>query len=79
MCDDWDLVSRCVKALASNIRVPAFCKMRVHADVEKTLRFALMLQESGCQLLVVHGRTREQERSGMASWEQIKRYATLEA
>lgn len=73
MCDDWKLVARCVSALSTNLSIPVFCKMRVQTEVEKTIQFALMLQENGCKLLTVHGRTREQERKGNANWEQIRR------
>jgi tRNA-dihydrouridine synthase 1 len=73
--DDWSLIEEIVKTLSSNIKVPVFCKIRVFECVEMTVSYAKMIENAGCKLLAVHGRTREQKgiNSGLASWEHIRR------
>ena len=39
--------------------MPVSCKMRLSDSVEETVAFARMLEDSGCQLLSVHGRTKD--------------------
>ncbi|XP_054616598.1 tRNA-dihydrouridine(16/17) synthase [NAD(P)(+)]-like isoform X3 [Dunckerocampus dactyliophorus] len=80
-CDAIDLNLGCPQMIAKRVRlaneklsVPITCKIRVFEDVEKTVRYARMLEEAGCQLLTVHGRTKDQKGAltGVASWEHIK-------
>lgn len=73
--DEWELIETIVKTLNTNLTIPVTCKIRIFPDVEKTLRYAKMLQNAGCKMLTVHGRTREQRGSatGLADWEQIRR------
>ncbi|CAG9783778.1 unnamed protein product [Diatraea saccharalis] len=72
--DDWKLLQDIVKTMSQAVSVPITCKVRIFDDVEKSVQYALMLQEAGCKLLTVHGRTREQKGplTGIASWEHIK-------
>jgi len=75
LMEEWDLIEKIVKTLHENLSVPVTCKIRVFPDMEKTLRYAKMLENAGCQMLTVHARYREQKghNTGLANWEYIKR------
>ena len=54
--------------------MPVTCKIRVFPELEKTLAYARMLEQAGCSVLAVHGRTREQKQAKAvrADWNIIK-------
>ncbi|XP_030444110.2 uncharacterized protein LOC115666539 [Syzygium oleosum] len=74
LMDNLPLVKSLVQKLALNLNVPVSCKIRVFPKLEDTLNYARMLEEAGCSLLAVHGRTRD-EKDGKkirADWLAIK-------
>ncbi|KAJ2952716.1 hypothetical protein O0L34_g7059 [Tuta absoluta] len=72
--DEWDLLKNIIGAMSKAVSIPITCKVRIFESVEKSVEYALMLQNAGCRLLTVHGRTREQKGplTGIANWEYIK-------
>lgn len=74
LMDKLPLVKSLVEKLALNLNVPVSCKIRVFPDLQDTLKYAKMLEDAGCALLAVHGRTRD-EKDGKkirADWKAIR-------
>jgi tRNA-dihydrouridine synthase 1 len=70
----WPLLYAMVRKLYENLKVPVFCKIRLLPSLDDTLQLARLLQDAGCQLLTVHGRTRDNK--GLyctpADWDAIR-------
>lgn len=86
--DQPELVYSIVNAMHQNLKVPVTCKIRLNPDpdrtssIEKTIDFALKLQANGCQVLTVHGRTRNMKgpTAPHADWlaiREIKRHLNI--
>lgn len=74
LMDDLSLIETMVTRLATNLTTPVSCKIRIFPDLDETLDYARMLEDAGCSLLAVHGRTRDQKdgRATRADWDAIK-------
>ncbi|KYQ91275.1 tRNA-dihydrouridine synthase 1-like protein [Tieghemostelium lacteum] len=75
LLDKPHIILPIVRALHQNIKVPIFCKIRLLPNLDDTIKLAKDLQDAGCQLLTVHGRTKEQKGqfAGVANWDAIAR------
>ncbi|CAJ1942877.1 unnamed protein product [Sphenostylis stenocarpa] len=74
LMDNLPLVKSLVEKLAVNLQVPVSCKIRLFPNLEDTLKYARMLEEAGCMLLAVHGRTRDEKdgKKFRADWKAIR-------
>jgi CxxC motif-containing protein (DUF1111 family) len=48
--DEWDLLHSIVSTLSQNLKVPVECKIRLHADPERSLAYAKMFESAGCSV-----------------------------
>ena len=71
--DNLPLVKAIVEKLASNLQVPVSCKIRIFPNLQDTINYARMLEDAGCSLLAVHGRTRDEKdgKKFRANWSAI--------
>ncbi|KAL5819671.1 hypothetical protein ACOSQ4_023513 [Xanthoceras sorbifolium] len=74
LMDKLPLVKSLVEKLATNLHVPVSCKIRVFPNLQDTLSYAKMLEDAGCSLLAVHGRTRDEKdgKKFRADWNAIR-------
>ena len=73
MLKDEALVARVLKAVVTAVEVPVTLKIRTGWDEQSknVERIARIAEESGIQMLTVHGRTRAQMFHGHANWQDI--------
>lgn len=74
LMEEPELIHAMIRKLHENLKVPVTCKIRVFPELDKTIEYAKGIQAAGCQMLGVHGRTREQKghKTGLANWDYIK-------
>eukprot|EP01088_Endostelium_zonatum_P007021 TRINITY_DN19172_c0_g1_i1.p1 TRINITY_DN19172_c0_g1~~TRINITY_DN19172_c0_g1_i1.p1 ORF type:complete len:395 (-),score=74.07 TRINITY_DN19172_c0_g1_i1:21-1205(-) len=75
LMENIELIESLVSILHQNLKVPVCCKIRVFDDEEKTIHYAKRIEAAGCQLLTVHGRTRNNKgrESTPADWKIISK------
>ncbi len=68
-----DLAAKIVNSVTNAVKIPVTVKTRLGWSKEQSdpIDFALRLEESGAQMITLHGRTRNQGFSGKANWEAI--------
>ncbi|KAA0147556.1 hypothetical protein FNF29_07301 [Cafeteria roenbergensis] len=71
--DDADTAVAVVQALSAAVRLPVTCKIRVLPSIADTVRLARRMVAAGCQVLTVHGRTRQEKGPATANcdWDSI--------
>eukprot|EP00698_Gefionella_okellyi_P023621 TRINITY_DN8118_c0_g1_i1.p1 TRINITY_DN8118_c0_g1~~TRINITY_DN8118_c0_g1_i1.p1 ORF type:complete len:358 (+),score=44.15 TRINITY_DN8118_c0_g1_i1:128-1201(+) len=74
LMEEPDLICSMVDILHKNLAVPVTCKIRRFATLPETLAYARRIEAAGCQMLGVHGRTRDMkgQLTGLADWNVIK-------
>ncbi|CAL9168101.1 unnamed protein product [Musa hybrid cultivar] len=74
LMDNLPLIKALVQKLSQNLQVPVSCKIRIFPNLQDTIVYARMLEEAGCALLAVHGRTRDEKdgKKFRADWNAIK-------
>ena len=68
-----EILYEMVSTVAQGSKIPVLCKVRIFKNYQQTLTMCQMLQNAGCSVLTVHGRTKEQKRSAehLADWNVI--------
>jgi len=73
-----ELVSEIVQHLSSHLDIPFSCKIRLlDGPVENTIRFAKMLEDSGCSFITIHGRRREDKHFGKVDYAAIAKIKSI--
>lgn len=68
-----ELIHEIITGLTDNLSTPVTAKIRVLEYMEKTLEIAHLIEDAGADALTVHGRTRQQQYSGMADHSYVKK------
>ncbi len=68
-----ELANKIVNKVAESVQIPVTVKTRLGwcSESSNPVHFARLLEQSGAQLLTLHGRTRQQGFSGKADWQAI--------
>eukprot|EP01029_Cantina_marsupialis_P030355 TRINITY_DN81931_c0_g1_i1.p1 TRINITY_DN81931_c0_g1~~TRINITY_DN81931_c0_g1_i1.p1 ORF type:complete len:375 (+),score=121.01 TRINITY_DN81931_c0_g1_i1:30-1154(+) len=73
MLEEFEVIESFIKILHENLSIPVTAKIRLLPSFEKTLELVKLLERSGCSLITIHGRTKEQKKdwTGKCDWEKI--------
>ncbi|ONK79897.1 tRNA-dihydrouridine(16/17) synthase [NAD(P)(+)]-like [Asparagus officinalis] len=74
LMENLPLIRSLVEKLVANLQVPVSCKIRIFPNPQDTISYAKMLEEAGCSLVAVHGRTRDEKdgKKFRADWNVIR-------
>lgn len=66
------LAAEIVKSVKKAVKLPVSVKTRLGwSNPDEIIKFAVILEKAGADLITIHGRTKAQGYSGIADWEQI--------
>jgi len=66
------LVANIVKSVKKAVKLPVSVKTRLGwSNSDEIIKFAVIVEKAGADLITIHGRTKVQSYSGVADWEQI--------
>ncbi|WYM93189.1 tRNA-dihydrouridine synthase family protein [Methanolobus sp. ZRKC4] len=68
-----ELIHDIVKELSENLSTPVTAKIRILQDMENTLEIAHLIESAGASAITVHGRTRQQQYSGKANHDYVRK------
>ena len=68
-----ELIHEIVKELSDNLSTPVTAKIRILPDMDKTLKIAHLIESAGASAITVHGRTRQQQYSGKADHDYVRK------
>ncbi len=68
-----ELIHEIMKELSDNLSTPVTAKIRILQDMENTLEIAHLIESAGASAITVHGRTRQQQYSGKANHDYVRK------
>jgi tRNA-dihydrouridine synthase B len=68
-----ELIHEIIKKLSDNLSTPVTAKIRILPDMDKTLEIAHLIERAGASAITVHGRTQQQQYSGKANHEYVRK------
>lgn len=66
-----ELACSILKKLRENLDILVSCKIRIHDNIDDTLKFIKAIQDTGIDFYTVHYRTKFQDAKNKANWEMI--------
>lgn len=75
LLDEPEKVCSLVSTLHNHLSIPVTCKVRKLPNSDDTVNFCKALEDAGCALLTIHGRTRDEKQqfTGPADWNIIRK------
>lgn len=75
LLDDPALVTRILSSMVRGLKAPVTAKIRLLPTEQDTLDLVRRIEDTGCQMLAVHGRTKEMNKLcvGSADWSMIRK------